>query len=598
MDSVVRPEELKAVPLPAALQAIAWSTERPPLLQFTGRIAHQLFNWKKISLDPWILECVMGYKIAFIKAPVQKCIPVARASGEMQALISAEVETLLGKGAIREVEHLGTKEGFFSRIFVIPKKGGQFRLVVNLRPLNRFIEYQHFKLESIHLVRDLLQLGDWMVRLDLKDAYFAVPIWSGHRKYLRFKWDGRAFEFKCLPFGLSSAPLVFTKLLRPVVGFLRDKGVRCIIYIDDVLIMHQSKELAWNHMVLAVEVLEGLGFLVNYKKSQIKPSQEIEFLGFKIVSTKMELKLPREKLVRIQKEAKHMLDQGTVSARQLAQLIGRMLAAILAIQPAPLHYRGLQWLKHRALKARGYDGMVLLSGEAREDLAWWTRNLVSWNGRVTEQRTPTMTIETDASMRGWGAFCQGTAAGGCWSPEERAYHINVLELLAVYYALKAFIKSNHFHPQLVMILSDNTSAVSHINKMGGTRSQQLVSLARTVWEWCLLHQITLQAQHLPGVLNWTADFLSRHLTDRSDWILEEQVFTVLNRWWGPLDVDLFATRFSARLPRFYSWKPDPEAEATDAFVQQWRSIQGFAHPHGVSSSESSGRYSWRRQQWS
>ena len=85
-----------------------------------------------------------------------------------------------------------------------------FRPVVNPRPLNRFVSKKHFKMENAHMFRSLLQSGDWMVTIDLKDAFLLVPIVEQHRKLLRFQWREALYEFQCLPFGLMSAPRVFT----------------------------------------------------------------------------------------------------------------------------------------------------------------------------------------------------------------------------------------------------------------------------------------------------------------------------------------------------------------------------------------------------
>ena len=265
-----------------------------------------------------------------------------------------------------------------------------------------------------------------------------------------------------------------------------------------------------------------------------------------------------------------------VSARRLAQVLGIMSAAVLAIQPAPLHYRDLQALKHKALQMRGYDAEVTLSERARNDLVWWANNLDSWNGRKMREDPPVIQMETDASRSGWGGFCQGETTGGCWDPQEKAFHINALEMLAVLYALKAFTKG--VWNKTVLILSDNQSVVSHINKMGGTRSPDLIKLTKLVWSWGLANKLSLIARHIPGKVNITADFLSRFLRDRTDWVLNREVFRALNKLWGPFQVDLFATRFSAQVPRFFSWRADPEAEATDAFTQNWSAIQGYAHP--------------------
>ena len=250
-----------------------------------------------------------------------------------------------------------------------------------------------------------------MTRMDLKDSYFAVPVHCQHRKYLRFRQKGQTYEFSCLPFGLAPAPQVSTKVLKPVVGFLRSMGIRYVIYIDNLLLMHQNRQELTGHIILALGLLEALGFLINYPKSQLEPSQIIDYLGFVIDSIKKELWL-QEKLDQIRLDAWQMLKESMVSARELGQLIGRMSAATLAIYPVPLHYRSLQVPKHKALAAAGYDGKITVSPEAKEDLFWWANNLRQWNGHTMARVGSQVAVETDASRAGWGAFCQGEPTGG------------------------------------------------------------------------------------------------------------------------------------------------------------------------------------------
>ncbi len=85
-------------------------------------------------------------------------------------------------------------EGFISSMFIVPKKDGGNRTVINLKPLNQFLVYEHFKMEGIHMLRDLLKQDDYLVKIDLKDAYLTVPIWKSHQKYLRFLWKGTLHE--------------------------------------------------------------------------------------------------------------------------------------------------------------------------------------------------------------------------------------------------------------------------------------------------------------------------------------------------------------------------------------------------------------------
>ena len=97
-----------------------------------------------------------------------------------------------------------------------------------------------------------------MVRIDLKDTYFSIPVHKEYRKYLRFIWEKKMHQFTCLSFGLSSAPRVFTKVLRPIVGFFCSKGIRCVIYLDDLLLFAQMKKTLKEHAVTVLGILEGL----------------------------------------------------------------------------------------------------------------------------------------------------------------------------------------------------------------------------------------------------------------------------------------------------------------------------------------------------
>lgn len=104
-------------------------------------------------------------------------------------------------------------ESFISLVFVVLKPDEGNRPVVNLKPLNQYLDYKYFKMEGACMLKELLRQGDWLIKINLKDAYFIVPIWVGHQKYLRFLCKDSMLEFVCLPFGLASAPRIFTKNL-------------------------------------------------------------------------------------------------------------------------------------------------------------------------------------------------------------------------------------------------------------------------------------------------------------------------------------------------------------------------------------------------
>ena len=153
-----------------------------------------------------------------------------------------------------------------------------------------------------------------------------------------------------------------------MVAFLRQRGVRLVIYIDDILIMADTKEKAAAHLILTLDVLEYLGFLINYDKSIVEPTQLIDFLGFLVNSVATIITLPQEKVQKVIKEAKLLLQCQTTTARQLARMVGVLSSCILAVIPAPLHYCNLQSDKNRAVAQGGYNQQISLSLPAQAEL--------------------------------------------------------------------------------------------------------------------------------------------------------------------------------------------------------------------------------------
>ena len=528
----------------------------------------------QITQDPWVLGVVKGYQLELVQTPSQinPVVSKARSPTERQA-ISTEVEALLTKGAVRKVQPQPNQ--FTSRLFVVPKKDGSLRPVINLKPLNTYMANHHFKMEGILKVKDLLKKGDWMCSVDLKDAYLSVAIAEHHRKFLRFVWEGNTYEFTCLPFGLCSAPRIFTKLLRPVVAHLRFLGLRMVVYLDDILLMAGDRKTLLKQVHQTITLLEVLGFTVNRPKSVLDPCQQITYLGFQVDSLLMQLLLPEEKIQLIVTDCKRMLTKGTIAAQELASVIGRLSATRLAVLPAPLYTRHLQHQMIQSQRSRSsLHGNITLSQASLNEAHWWIHHLQKWNGRDIIQPPPDLTIQSDASLLGWGAVCNGTRTGGHWSDQEKALHINSLELLAGSFAVKAFTKHNS--KIRVLLQMDNSTAVSYVNRMGGTHSLSLSLQACHLWHWCLEKEILLSAQHLPGVANTMADQESRQIEASTEWMLHREVFHWIQQTLGRCQTDLFATRLNHQLDSYISWRPDPFAQETDAFRLDWEGLNGYA----------------------
>ena len=138
------------------------------------------------------------------------------------------------------------------------------RPVINLKRLNEYVVPQHFKMEGIHTLTELLKRGDWMTKIDLKDVYFTIPIHKEHQLVLRFSTahNHLLFQFSCVPFGLSCTPWVFTRTLKPaLLTLLRELGVRLVAYIDDILVLGETEEIARSHMSGLLYLFENLGYI-------------------------------------------------------------------------------------------------------------------------------------------------------------------------------------------------------------------------------------------------------------------------------------------------------------------------------------------------
>lgn len=187
------------------------------LSKSAGRLKFFLDQWENITSDSRILSWIKGYEIPFSKPVFQDSVLKEPSwTSQDKVMIRNHIEKLMMKGSVSKC--VKQKDHFISNIFLVPKPDGTSRLVLNLKNLNKFIDTQHFKLEDYRLACKLVSPNCFMGKIDLTDAYYMIPIEKNFRKYLRFIFEDNLYEFNCLPFGLNSAPYVFTKVMKPVVG--------------------------------------------------------------------------------------------------------------------------------------------------------------------------------------------------------------------------------------------------------------------------------------------------------------------------------------------------------------------------------------------
>ena len=297
-------------------------------------------------------------------------------------------------------------------------------------------------------------------------AYYSVPIHQSNKKFLKFSWRGKLFQFTCLPNGLSSAPMCFTKILKPVYATLRRAGHDNNGYIDDQYLQGDTKDECLSNVSDTVSLLTKLGFLIHPDKSVLVPVQMITLLSFFLDSIQMLVQPTLEKAQKLKTTCDKLLIKPEVTVQELGEAIGIIVSNFPGVEFGPLFYRGLERDKSCALKqSKGnFLSKLQLSSDAIAELNWWRKNIESATNHVTHGN-PDIIISTDASTLRWGAVLENQFIGGQWTEAEACHHINYLELLETFLALESFCKNvSKVH---VRLRSDNTTTVAYLNSMGG-----------------------------------------------------------------------------------------------------------------------------------
>lgn len=526
-----------------------------------GNLRHFLLPWRTICSDPFVLEGVQGYRIPFHSTPFQIISPPEPTFSKLGgggAVLRGEIDRLTGMGAIEAC--VPSAGQFISSYFLVDKANGKKRFILNLKRLKKFLKPPHFKLEDIRTVMKLLSQGAFMFKIDLKDAYFLIPVHQEDRKFHRVSFQGELFQFTCLPFGLATFPYVFTKVMKPVMGYLRSRGLISSIYLDDILCIASSADECEANARQTIELLSSLGFIVNKEKSSVSPSMRCEYLGFTVDSMSFALEVPQNKREAIQGLLHYLRPGVTCTIRLFSRLIGSLIAICAATAYGMLHTKSLERIKQSRLILNDgdFDCMMLIPCSAQPDLDWWISHIMSSANPIRTGQTRA-TIFSDASLTGWGAACGGKTTGGLWSAEERRFSINYLELLAIYLALRCF--ATNLSDCEILLRVDNTTAICYINRMGGTRFPHLNDLTREICQWCEARRHWLFAAYIPSKENIEADYESRVNNIDTEWELAEYAFQRIVDRLGHPQIDLFASRINAKCELYCSWHRDPFASS-------------------------------------
>ena len=258
---------------------------------------------------------------------------------------------------------------FFSRMFTVPKDGGEKRRpIIDLSLLNKRIRKKGFRMEDLKKVARIVGPNLWGVKLDLKDAYFHVPISPEFWKYFVFVLGERVFFFKVLPFGLTSAPWAFSRVLKPIKKLLRLQGIQVTAFLDDFLILARSFQECLDHTAKVIDLLQRLGFRINWEKSSKAPQKRLEYLGVILDLETLTFSLPEDKVQTILLYCRNGQKASLLSRRVLERLVGFFNFAAQYLRLGKLYLKPIQaWMNlHTSVSQR--DGLVQIDASLREAL--------------------------------------------------------------------------------------------------------------------------------------------------------------------------------------------------------------------------------------
>ena len=374
------------------------------------RFAHR---WVVITRDQWVLTLLgRGLTLHFSESPPLSRVPLpfSLPRDEMKAqLLRQEIDDMLAKQAIVRVSNPDTP-GFYSLIFLVPKRNGKWRPVIDLSALNEYLVVDTFKMTTPQTTRLALSPGDWAISLDLKDAYFHIPINRAYWKYLRFSVEGRTYAFVALPFGIATAPQVFTRVFGVIGAFLRQHGISMIQYIDDWLVHHRDSIRLSAIVAELLPFLSYLGIQLNLAKSELVPTQRFTYIGVEFWTDLSLVFPPMDRITKLLEILGNLHGRHACTARELLSLIGLINSMMAYVSLGRLHLRPLQWyLKDRYCPV--FDpitkSITLDWGVLRDTLRPWQE--LNWLRRGVPMHQPAhdLTLVTDASLQGWGGDIWG-----------------------------------------------------------------------------------------------------------------------------------------------------------------------------------------------
>ena len=493
-------------------------------------------------------------------------------SKKNKVTIREEVKMLLEQGVIEKAPY--NIELYENHLFCVTKSNGKLRVILDMKELNKHIKLPKLSMFRFPYCFQACLASSHACKIDLSNAFWHISVHKNYRRYLAFSFDNVKYVWKAMPFGLRIAPYLFCKLMQPVINHLRTKfNIYIFYYLDDILILAPSKEIAIQHCKIVLEVLGKAGLKVNRDKSMLNPSDEITFLGVTINLKAKTLRPSLENKHSCLQKVQDFCEMNSAYLVEFQSLIGSLNFTAPYTKFGKLNLSPL----HKYRPAFSEDRRNQIPFNMTTDLHYWKREDSYQPIPIPNSHNPSIVLVSDASSLGWGAvvtWASGTRTSfsGTWREDQVQEHINIKELRSVFNVI-----NNHlgkFANSVVRVFSDNKATVTWLNKGTSARSEGARSILSILTEMSYTHSIKIAASYIKGSQNLLADSLSRSTEYHPELTLKQKTFDNLCRVldFQP-DVDVCATSDNHKCKSYFSATEDDNAAGHNVLTTSWNKFK-------------------------
>jgi len=432
--------------------------------------------------------------------------------------IDLRVLEYLEAGVVKEIDKQAVICSLPLKV-VISGAAGKKRLIWVGCFVNTFLPCPKFKYETLETFICMMQKDALMGRVDCASGYHTIPVNEAFKPFLCFFWKEKFYCFNVLPFGLAVAPWIYTTVMRELTRIWRKKGLNLLQYLDDSAWVCMSVDAWRQHACLVIDLLQGAGFWLGLEKCVLRPSKEIEFLGFNLSSADLSVSLPDRRVQAIVELGRKMLLG--CKLEDVRSFCGRIVSAERISWTCRVYLRQLFVILKICRDVTPMDAPfveIQLSEEEIWELNYWISNVHSGKMPLSVKGTA-ISFNTDASAYAWGGHWAEFEDSGMFSVFEAQKSSTFRELLALrlfflrhkdkmMYRSEPVLETGRVTSIGVLNPIVDNSAVPSILKWG-SRNRQINNMVKDLWNLSWAKGFIWRPAWVSRVFNTRADRLSK-----------------------------------------------------------------------------------------